>query len=230
VPSVRNGLYDPAEHRELAGASWSDEAAQAGTLTLAAAAGSEAKPPALVVRLESSYIPAGDGSQVAPAAEGFVVSRELLKVRGDKLPPEQLPLATPGVTARFTVGDVVEEHVRVVNPKDRHFIAVVVPLAAGMEPLNPNLATAPPEARAKGVLSRKPTYAAYLDDEVTYYYDTLPTGTFDFYFRTRATTPGSFLQPAARAEAMYDAAVRGNSAGARVEVAGAAAAPAAQEP
>jgi uncharacterized protein YfaS (alpha-2-macroglobulin family) len=186
----------------------------------------------VVVRVETSYLPAGDGSQVAPVAAGFVVSRELLKIRADGRPPEQLALATPGTTAHFAIGDVVEEHVRVVNPKDRHYVAVAVPLGAGMEPLNPNLATAPPEAKPRGTLSLRPTYAAYLDDEVTFYYDTLPKGTYDFYFRTRASTEGTFLQPAARAEAMYDGAVRGNSAGARLEIvrqaaAGGSAAPAA---
>src|SRR6202043_2787016 len=160
----------------------------------------------VVVRVDTSYLPAADGSQVAPAAAGFVVSRELLAVRGENLPPERLPLAAPGTTVHFTAGDVVEEHVQVVNPKDRHFVAVAVPLAAGMEPLNPSLATAPPEPKPRGTLSLRPTYAAYLDDEVTFYYDTLPKGTFDFYFRTRATTEGTFLQPAARAEAMNGAA------------------------
>jgi uncharacterized protein YfaS (alpha-2-macroglobulin family) len=172
----------------------------------------------VVVRVDTSYLPAADGAQVAPAAAGFVVSRELLAVRGENLPPERLPLAAPGTTVHFTAGDVVEEHVQVVNPKDRHFVAVAVPLAAGMEPLNPSLATAPPEAKPRGALSLRPTYAAFLDDEVTFYYDTLPKGTYDFYFRTRATTEGSFQQPAARAEAMYDGTVHGNSAGARVEI------------
>ena len=93
-----------------------------------------------------------------------------------------------------------------------------MPLAAGMEPLNPNLATAPPEARPAGSLTLAPTYVAFLDDQVGFYYDTLPAGTFDFYFRTRASTAGSFIQPPAQAEMMYDGAVRGTSAGARVEV------------
>jgi len=212
-----------------------DDAGAAGAVTLAAAAGAAApaapSTPAtpaasgaaaarpVVVRVETSYLPAADGAQVAPAAAGFVVSRELLAVRGGNLPPERLPLAAPGTTVHFTAGDVVEEHVQVVNPKDRHFVAVAVPLAAGMEPLNPSLATAPPEAKPRGALSLRPTYAAFLDDEVTFYYDTLPKGTYDFYFRTRATSEGSFQQPAARAEAMYDGAVHGNSAGARVEIA-----------
>jgi uncharacterized protein YfaS (alpha-2-macroglobulin family) len=46
----------------------------------------------------------------------------------------------------------------------------------------------------------------------------LPKGTYDFYFRTRATTPGSFVQPPAQAELMYDGAVHGNGSGSRIEV------------
>ena len=107
---------------------------------------------------------------------------------------------------------------RIVNPADRHFVAVVVPLAAGMEPLNPNLATAPPEAKPTGSITLAPTYGAYLDDQAAFYYDTLPKGTYEFAFRTRATVPGSFVQPPAKAELMYDGAVRGNGAGARIEV------------
>ena len=57
-----------------------------------------------------------------------------------------------------------------------------------------------------------------MDDHVAFYYDHLPAGTYDFYFRTRATTPGSFVQPAARAEMMYDGAVFGHSVGSRVEI------------
>ena len=53
----------------------------------------------------------------------------------------------------MVVGDVVEEHVQVVNPQERHYVAVVVPLAAGMEPLNPALETAPPEAKPVLVLT-----------------------------------------------------------------------------
>lgn len=73
--------------------------------------------------------------------------------------------------------------------------------------LNPNLATAPPEARPSKSLTLPPTYVAFLDDHVAFYYDELPAGTYDFYFRTRATTPGSFVQPSAFAEMMYDSAV-----------------------
>jgi uncharacterized protein YfaS (alpha-2-macroglobulin family) len=97
-------------------------------------------------------------------------------------------------------------------------VAVVVPLAAGFEPLNPNLETAPPEAKPANSLTMQPTYSAYLDDQVAFYFDTLPAGTYDFYFRTRAQIPGEFIQPPAKAEMMYDGSVVGSSPGLRIEV------------
>ncbi|MCB9763088.1 MAG: alpha-2-macroglobulin [Alphaproteobacteria bacterium] len=185
-------------------------AGQGGAVTL-----SEGEGP-LIVRVETSYVPKADGGAVAPDNQGFVVTRRLLRVVDG--PMEKIPLDDGGKTVSFAVGEVVEDHVQVVNPADRHHVAVVVPLAAGMEPLNPALATAPPEARPENALTLAPSYAAYYDDAVSFYYDSLPKGTYDFYFRTRATTPGRFSQPAAQAQMMYDLAVRGNSAGARVEV------------
>src|SRR5207248_1540162 len=119
----------------------------------------------LGVRAETTYVPAADGSRVAAQASGFVVSREWLRVqKGADVPPERVPLAQPGTTLALAVGDLVEEHVQVVNPEERHYVAVVVPLAAGMEPLNPKLATASSDATAAGVLTLEPTYTAFLDD------------------------------------------------------------------
>jgi uncharacterized protein YfaS (alpha-2-macroglobulin family) len=172
----------------------------------------------VVARVESAYVPAAEGSQAAARSTGFVVSRELLKFAAEDVPPEKLALDQPGRAATYKVGDVIEDHVQVVNPKERHYVAVVVPLAAGLEPLNPRLATAPPEARPKGAITRPPTYVAYLDDSVAFYYNTLPAGTYDFSFRTRATTAGRFIQPSAKAEMMYDGAVVGTSPGAAVTV------------
>lgn len=178
---------------------------------------SEAKQP-LIVRAETSYLPQALGAQAPAGAAGFVVSREMLRQRGGNEPADKLRLSEPGATLRLTVGDIVEDHVEVVSNTDRHYVAVVVPLAAGMEPLNPKLATAPPEAAPSGALTATPSYVAYLDDQVTFYYDQLAKGSYHFYFRTRATVAGQFTQPQARAELMYDEAVHGESVGARVEV------------
>jgi len=187
----------------------------AGPLELTAPAGTKTP---LIVRVVTRYVPAADGSQVAAESRGFVVSRELLRMQPDNAPPEKKPLTAAGTTQRFRIGDVVEEHVQVVNPKERTYVAIVVPLAAGMEPLNPALATAPPEARPSHTPTLAPTYVAFLDDKIAFFYDRLPAGTYDVWFRTRATTAGSFRQPPAKAEMMYDGAVVGNSPGALIEV------------
>jgi uncharacterized protein YfaS (alpha-2-macroglobulin family) len=178
---------------------------------------SEAKVP-LIVRAETSYLPQAPGSEAPAGTSGFIVTRELLRQVAGNAPPVKMALTKAGSALRLTVGDVVEDHVEVITNSNHNYVAVVVPLAAGLEPLNPKLATAPPEATPSGSLTATPSYVAYLDDQVTFYYDTLPKGSYHFYFRTRATVPGSFTQPQARAELMYDAAVHGESNGARVEV------------
>lgn len=172
----------------------------------------------IVVMSDTRYTPALDGSHVIATANGFVVSREMQKILGDGQPPQRSSLDSAAQSIPFDVGDIVEEHVEVINPKDAYHVAVIVPLAAGMEALNPALATAPPEAKPNGQLTRLPSYVAFMDDQMAYYYDTLPKGSYHFYFRTQATIPGSYIQPAAQAEMMYDQTVNGQSFGARVVI------------
>ncbi len=194
---------------------WRSTAPGRAELTLAAGAAA-----AVMARAELSYLPAAPGGQAEPRREGFVVARELAVYRGESgSAPERIALETAGRRLELTVGEVVEDRVQVVNPAERHYVAIVVPLAAGMEPLNPNLDTAPPEAKPATALTLEPTYVAYLDDQVAFYYDTLPAGTYDFAFRTRAQIPGAFQQPPARAEMMYDGSVVGTGAGASVVIA-----------
>jgi uncharacterized protein YfaS (alpha-2-macroglobulin family) len=172
----------------------------------------------LTVLADTSYLPVAGGSTVASRAEGFVVTREILKVQADDVPPIRIPLDAPDKRIELAVGDVVEEHVELVNPQEHNHVAIVIPLAAGMEPLNPNLATAPPEAKPLGETTLAPSFVAYLDDQVAYFYDALPQGTYSFAFRTRAQIPGTFTQPPAYAEMMYDGKVNGNSNGSTVVI------------
>jgi alpha-2-macroglobulin len=193
---------------------WTGAGTEAGELRLA---GSQSAAP-MIVRYDSYYLPQADGSQAVARSNGFVITRELLRMGKPGEPPVKLAIASPGGTHAFSVGQVVEEHIQVVNPKNRNYVAVMVPLAAGMEPLNPRLATAPPEAAPAGKLTQTPSYTAFMDDYVAFFYDSLPAGTYDFYFRTRASTSGSFIQPPAKAEMMYDSAVVGNTPGARINI------------
>ncbi len=169
-------------------------------------------------RLGLSYLPVSTGEWVKPRNEGFVVDLEFIRIQQGGAPAKRERIETEGKKYTFGMGEILEEHVQVINPEDRNYVAVTVPIAAGMEPMNPNLATSPKEARPDGSLTRSPTYAMYLDDEVRFYYENLPKGTYDFYFRVRAMTAGDFVQPAAHAERMYRPADRGNSPGARIVI------------
>jgi uncharacterized protein YfaS (alpha-2-macroglobulin family) len=182
--------------------------ASADALTLTA--GGVGAPLALLA--DTSYLPTADGSAVAASAAGFAVTSTVKPIDGSP----GVVLDQPGKSLSFAVGTVVEHEVEVVNAEDRHQVAIVIPLAAGMEPLNPRLATAPPEAKPSHEPTMPPTYVAFLDDQIAYFYDALPKGTYSFAFRTRATIPGRFVQPPASAEMMYQEAVNGNGNGAEI--------------
>ncbi|HEV2678787.1 MAG TPA: alpha-2-macroglobulin family protein [Aliidongia sp.] len=191
-----------------------DRVGTAGSVTASGA--SPAHP--VAVQSDLSWLPVDDGSKVAPASAGFVVAREADVIDLTGAPAKRQKLDKPGSPVELALGDVVEDSVEIVNPADRHQVAIVIPLASGMEPLNPGLATAPPEATPSAEPTLAPTYVAFLDDEVRYFYETLPKGTYDFHFRSKASVPGRFIQPAAHAEMMYEEAVRGNGAGALVTI------------
>jgi uncharacterized protein YfaS (alpha-2-macroglobulin family) len=191
-------------------------AKDSGAMTVTAATATDKQP--LTVESDLTYLPVEDGSHVAPTSAGFVVTRQIDRLDPAGAPSAKLVLDQPGKTVALTVGDVVEDSVEIVNPAERHHVAIVIPLAAGIEPLNPTLATAPPEATPSAEPTLKPAYTAFLDDQVTYFYETLPKGTFSFHFRGKASTPGKFIQPAAYAQLMYDDGVNANGAGALVTI------------
>jgi uncharacterized protein YfaS (alpha-2-macroglobulin family) len=168
-------------------------------------------------RLTLDYVPVAPGDQVVGKNEGFVVERRIQIVQDEDEPPIVHPVEA-GETLELEIGTIVEEHIRVVNPEGRHYVAVAAPFAAGFEPMNPNLATAPKAAKPAGTMTRAPAYSQYKDDEVIFYYDTLPKGTYDFYFRLKTSIAGNFVHPPAKAEMMYRETVRGRSDGTRIIV------------
>ncbi len=170
----------------------------------------------LGVLLRQSHVPAAPGSQASSHARGFAVDRRLVRIAGDR--ERAVALESPGQEVNLVVGEVVEDRLTLVNPEERHHVAVVMPLAAGMEPLNPTLETAPPEATPSRPLSRAPDHVAYHDHQVAFYYETLPAGSYNFAFRLRAQVPGQYTQPPAVAELMYQEAVRGQSHGAAIHI------------
>jgi len=169
----------------------------------------------LIALIETRYLPAEAGAKAQATSEGFAITRQSWRVKNGAA-PEKLE-ATDGVL-RVKQGDVIEETAEVVNPEDRTYVAISLPLAAGYEPLNPNIATAPAEAQPSSAPTLAPTWVSFGDDRVFYAYDSLPKGNYRFAFRLRAQTAGAYTQPPALAETMYKKDLRGASAGARVEI------------
>jgi hypothetical protein len=189
----------------------STEATPVSVTTLEMSEGSEP-----LVWMQTAYLPQQPGDQAQAVQEGFAVTRSLSLLGPDGSSPPKTMLIQANTPLNLSLGQVVEEQLRVVNPEDRLYVAISIPFAAGMDPLNPNLATAPSYASPGKRLSLQPSYIQFQDDSITYFYDQLPKGTYDFYLRLKTTTVGSFVQPPATAELMYRQTVYGQSPGARV--------------
>nr|WP_041927175.1 MG2 domain-containing protein [Methylocystis sp. SC2] len=169
----------------------------------------------LVAMIETSYMPVEPGAKAQPTSDGFTITRQSWRIGSGKA-PEKID-SRDGVLD-VKQGDLIEETAELVNPEDRTHVAISIPLAAGYEPLNPNIATAPAEAQPSTAPTLQPSWVSFGDDRVFYAYDSLPKGTYRFAFRLRAQTAGAYTQPPALVEAMYKKGLRATSAGARVEI------------
>lgn len=163
--------------------------------------------------LRRRFLPQTPGDRTGSMANGFVVTRAFKVFTEDgkarRYEDER------GQERELSVGDIVELSTTVVADEAHHHVALVVPFAAGLEPLNPELQGASSDAKPSQADSRKPTYVQRLDHEVRYYFDYLPKGTHSFYFRTRATVEGSYTHPPPVAEGMYAPEIRGRGVGQR---------------
>ncbi len=170
------------------------------------------------VRMNQLYLPEEPGYAAGPRQNGFVVKREFIILKKDQA-PEKVTFDKGGSVVKLAPGDIVEEHLQVRNPENRLFVAVSSPIAAGLEPMNPNLETSGSDARPTNATTSEGDYQAFLDDQVSYYFESMSAGTYDFYFRMKATTEGEFSHPPARAEMMYSMQKSGSSAGVKVVIA-----------
>jgi uncharacterized protein YfaS (alpha-2-macroglobulin family) len=162
-------------------------------------------------------LPATTGDRLAAERAGLLVKRSMSIYPVDGGAVRRVD-DVRAAEQRFTVGDVVELHTQVTTDEPRYNVAIVVPFAAGFEPLNPTLSNASSEAVPAEQDSLQPSAVARVDDEVRYYFDVLPKGSTSLHFRVKALTPGSFTHPGAHAELMYDEAVNGRSDGSRAIV------------
>jgi hypothetical protein len=170
-------------------------------------------------RVQTRYLPVTSGDKVEAKKEGLIVSRSLTWLHSDNSAPTRHEDAV-GTSLKLPVGDVVEVHAQLINDEPRHQVALVVPIAAGLEPMNPALENASADAKPSQADSLEATYVQRLDSEVRYYFTDLPRGTFTFHFRARASNEGSFVHPPPYAELMYREEVRGRGVGMRIVVTG----------
>ena len=173
----------------------------------------------VATRLQVKYLPLTPGDKAEAKKEGLIVSRSMTWLHSDGSEATHHDDAA-GTTFKLPQGEVLEIHTQLVNDEPRNHVALVVPIAAGFEPLNPNLETSSSDAKPSQADSLNATYVQRLDQEVRYYFTELPRGTFTFHFRVRASNQGSFVHPSPWAELMYREEVRGRGAGMRVVVTG----------
>ncbi len=137
-------------------------------------------------------------------------------------------------------GELVRVRLRITVPVERRFVVVDDALPAGLEAVDVSLRTSttvggggPARARAPGEEAGEGDeeggamgwgrweggwwspweFKEIRDDRVVWSASWLWKGTWDLSYVARATTPGTFIRPAARAEEMYDPGVNGRSDG-----------------
>jgi alpha-2-macroglobulin len=124
-------------------------------------------------------------------------------------------------TWRIAAGAKVRVRITMVAESQRTRMALVDHLPAGLEILNPDLATTPPipaevSPDSDGVSGGGPTARRDLwwmprwfdrqnlrDDRAEAFSTLLPAGIYDYSYVARATTPGTFVAPPTRAEEIY---------------------------
>ena len=169
----------------------------------------------LFYMLESRYLRALSAADLEPHAQGFSLYRRYERLDGTPL-ADSLP-----------AGEVVRVRLVLRVPEARTWVALDDPLPAGMEPINLAFATTGSHTAMdgrrygrRGLLDgRWYFYHAELrDDRVLHFADSLPTGTYELAYLTRATTVGTFTAPPARVSAMYHEGLWGRSDAPRVKV------------
>jgi uncharacterized protein YfaS (alpha-2-macroglobulin family) len=126
------------------------------------------------------------------------------------------------------VGDVITVTATIIAPTDLYHVLVEVPIPAGVEPIDPNLATTaetfalpeltPVEATQDPWRFWTPSYTDIRDDRVALFATRLPSGTYQYSFQVRATLPGEYRVLPVHGELMYFPEVWGRSAAAQFTI------------
>jgi uncharacterized protein YfaS (alpha-2-macroglobulin family) len=167
----------------------------------------------LYYRLGLRYAPLD--LQLDPLDMGFVVQREYEAVDD----PEDAYRDADGVW-HIRAGARVRVRVTMVADNRRYHVALVDPLPAGLEVINPALAVSeslPPDPNSQenyGYWYWWWTWYQHQnvrDERVEAFTSYLWAGVYEYTYVARATMPGTFVVPPAKAEEMYSPEVFGRS-------------------
>jgi alpha-2-macroglobulin len=169
-------------------------------------------PGRLYYRLGLRYAPTD--LNLDPLDMGFVVQRRYEAVDD----PADISQGSDGVW-HIKAGARVRVHITLVADNRRYHVALVDPLPAGLEIVNPALAvsqSAPqedPATRRYGWWWWGTWYEHQnlRDDRAEAFTSLLWDGVYEYTYIARATTPGTFVVPPAKAEEMYSPEVFGRS-------------------
>ena len=149
--------------------------------------------------------------------------------------PDDVTRDTDG-TWHIKAGARVRVRLSMVAESQRNHVALIDPLPAGLEILNPSLAVTEDIPVATGDTTDTTDIAAagrypdswwygvwfdhqnMRDDRAEAFSNLLPAGTYSYSYVARATTPGTFVTPPTRAEEMYAPETFGRAATDRVVV------------
>jgi uncharacterized protein YfaS (alpha-2-macroglobulin family) len=163
----------------------------------------------LYYRLGLRYAP--DDLDLDPLDRGFVVQRTYEAIDD----PDDVTRDADG-TWRIKPGAEVRVRLTMVADSRRTHVALVDPMPAGFEALNPALAVTPPIPREEfGDDGFGPEvrwtfwwwqwyeHQNLRDDRAEAFASLLWAGTYDYTYVARATTPGTFIVPPTKAEEIY---------------------------
>ncbi|HET8883337.1 MAG TPA: alpha-2-macroglobulin family protein [Solimonas sp.] len=154
---------------------------------------------------------------VAPIEAGLSVARRYF-VRRDG---QWQPLEGPSMTVRQ--GEQLKIELNVDVPAWMTYVVVDDPVPAGLEPVNPDLATASGLA-ADEMAAASPAYPypfyyrALRFDAVRFYADEIAAGHYKLAWIAQAVATGEFAVAETHAERMYDPDVFGNGVAARLKI------------
>ena len=176
----------------------------------------------LTYRIGLRYAPAD--LQLDALDRGFTVARTYEAIDD----PADVTRDADG-TWRIRAGARVRVSLTMVAEAERAHVALVDPLPAGLESLNPDLVVTPPVPFDETDDGSARPYDSWWwgqwyqheqlrDDRTEAFASYLPGGTYTYSYVARATTPGSFVVPPTRAEEMYAPETFGRSSTDRVVV------------